>query len=90
MKTGESKAKLRERHSRVCRNPQALCCPLRLGLCVCVCHSLTPFPRSDSFKHLGETEERVPDRQLSVCWAFDLISPEPQFDTGLGCDLSAV
>lgn len=50
----------------------------------------TSFPRSDSFKHLGEIEERVPDRQLSVCWAFDLISLEPHFDTGLGCDLSAV
>lgn len=28
----------------------------------CVCYS-PPFPRSDSFKHLGEIEERVPDRR---------------------------
>lgn len=56
----ESKAVLRGRHSQVCGIPQALCPPHTRTFCVCYS---PPFPRSDSFKHLGEIEERVPDRR---------------------------
>lgn len=42
MKTSKSKAKLKERHSEVCGNPQALCCPLTLGLSACVIHLPSP------------------------------------------------
>lgn len=70
--------------SQLCGNPSGFIPPPPFTFTFCLFYFSSPLsPGLTLLKHLGEREERVP-RHTVVCWALDLISLEPYFDTGLG------